>query len=45
MEKYVEKIKKYNFMFIVTMILGLLAHLFMLTNKLPNHDDIESLFF
>lgn len=44
MEKNVEKIKKYNFIFIGTMILGLLAHLFMLTNKLPNHDDIESLF-
>lgn len=31
-------------MFIVTVIIGFIAHGFMLANKLPNHDDLCSLF-
>ena len=31
--------------FFSTVILGLLVHLFMFTNKLPNHDDIVCLFY
>jgi len=30
--------------FWASVLAGLAAHMFMLTNKLPNHDDIESLF-
>ena len=43
-EKVLNFINNYKLMFIVTIIIGLIAHLFMLTNKLPNHDDIESIF-
>ena len=31
--------------FIYTFAFGLLVHLYMMTNKLPNHDDIHQLFF
>lgn len=30
--------------FLASLLTGLAAHMFMLSNKLPNHDDIESLF-
>lgn len=43
-EKLINFYNKYKVMFIVTIIIGMFAHLFMLTNKLPNHDDIESIF-
>ena len=30
--------------FLSGLVFGLAAHMYMLTNKLPNHDDIESMF-
>ena len=35
---------EYKIMFIMTIIVGVIAHGFMLANKLPNHDDLESTF-
>lgn len=43
-EKIITFFKDYKIMLIVTLLIGLLAHCFMLTNKLPNHDDIQSIF-
>ncbi len=43
-KKLINFFKNYKIMFIVTVIIGLITHLFMMTNKLPNHDDIESIF-
>lgn len=50
--KFVEKIKqkienlydKYSFMFIITILLGLITHAFVLTNKLVNHDELSATF-
>lgn len=36
--------QNYNVMFIVTIIIGIIAHGFMIANKLPNHDDLQSLY-
>lgn len=36
--------KTYKTMFIATIVLGIIAHGFMLANKLPNHDDLQSIF-
>lgn len=33
-----------KFAFKATMIIGMIVHLFMLTNKLPNHDDLGQMF-
>ena len=40
-EKLINFYNKYKVMFIVNIIIGMFAHLFMMTNKLPNHDVIE----
>ncbi len=36
--------REYRLCFFASVLAGLAAHMFALTNKLPNHDDIESLF-
>lgn len=42
-DKLTKFYNNYKFMFIFTLIVGILTHIFMLSNKLPNHDDIQSL--
>ena len=43
-ERLLNFYKNYKMMFIVTIIIGFIAHGFMLANKLPNHDDLQSTF-
>lgn len=44
MERIKKEYNKYKFCFWSTLIIGMLAHLFALTNKLVNHDEMEFLF-
>ena len=43
-EKVVIFFKDYKTMLLVTFVIGIIAHGFILTNKLPNHDDIQSIY-
>ena len=39
-----DKFIRYKVPFLSSMIVGLLTYMFMFTNKIPNHDDVEYLF-
>lgn len=43
-KKIVDFYNDYKFMFVATIIIGLLTHMFILTNKLLSHDEIQCLY-
>lgn len=43
-QRLISLVYKYRYVILGTLFIGVLAHMFMFTNKLPNHDDVHSLF-
>lgn len=43
-KRIITAVSQYRYVIMGTLIMGLLAYLYMFTNKIPNHDDLRALF-